>query len=96
MILKITRLRIGIQNITNPTLKIRSSGPSLLKLLNLEIVDDVNKNRVLNDNSLRSRFSLAGKDCKNVNTMEMSKVFTYLGRGGLNRNTALTACETKG
>ena len=84
------------ENIENLTLNIRNSGPSLLKLLNLEIVNDVSKNKVLNDYSLRSRFSLAGKDCKKVNTMEMSKVFTYIGRGGLNQNTDLTACETKG
>ena len=96
MILKIMRLKSVNKNITNLTLKIRKSGPSLLKLLNLEIVDDVNKNKVLKDNSLRSRSSLAGKDCKNVNTKDMSKVFTYLGRGGLNRNTDFTACETKG
>ena len=70
-----------IENLTKLTLNIRNSGPSLLKLLNLEIVDDVSKNRVLNDNSLRSRFSLAGKDCKNVNTMEISKVLPAEVRG---------------
>ena len=41
------RLKIVNENITNLTLNIRKTGPSLLKLLNLEIVDDVNKNKVL-------------------------------------------------
>ena len=43
----IMRLKIVNENITNLTLNIRKSAPSLLKLLNLEIVDDVNKNKVL-------------------------------------------------
>ena len=47
MILKIMRIGIVSKNFTNLTLKIRKSGPNLLKLLNLEIVDDVNKNKVL-------------------------------------------------
>ena len=40
-------IKIMSKNIPNLTLNIRKSGPSLLKLLNLEIVDDVNKNKVL-------------------------------------------------
>ena len=41
------RLKIVNENITNLTLNIRKTGPSLLNLLNLEIGDDVNKNKVL-------------------------------------------------
>ena len=63
-------------------------------LLTLEIVATVSKNKVLYVNIFMESCGFAGKLFRYSNTIETSYVDLYLGSGGLNLNTALTALHT--
>ena len=69
-------------------------GPRAAALLTLLKEETIIRNRALKLSSFSGSSWFDPRDLRCSNTIEMSKVSLYLGRGGLCLNTAFTALQT--